>query len=64
MDSAFDTAPYSGYTTDELRLMLRTRPGCLPIIDEVYRRERVLEGDVSVMTPGERLRFIQIGKAR
>jgi hypothetical protein len=64
MDSAFDTAPYPGYTTDELRQMLRTRPGCLPIWDEVHRRERVEAGDVSVMTPGERLRFVRTGKAR
>lgn len=64
MDNAFDTAPYPGYTTAELRDMLRTRPTCLPIRDEVYRRERAEAGDMSVMTPGERLRFVRTGKAR
>lgn len=64
MDNAFKTAPYPGYTTDELRHMLRTRPGCGPIMDEIYRREKVLAGDMSVMTAGERLRFVQTGKAR
>ena len=30
MDSAFAHAAYPGYTTDDLRHMLRTRPGCAP----------------------------------
>lgn len=55
MDAAFATAAYSGYTTDELRQMLRTRPTCLPMWDELHRRERVEAGDMSVATPGERL---------
>lgn len=56
MDSAFKTAPYPGYTTQELRDMLRTRPCCAPIMDEIHRREKVAAGDMSVATPGERLR--------
>jgi len=63
MDSAFATAAYPGYTTDELRQMLRTRPSCLPIWDELHRRERVAAGGVSVMTPGERLRHVRSQQA-
>ena len=59
MDSAFAPAAYPAYTTDDLRHMLRTRPGCAPIMNEIYRRERVAAGDVSVMTAGERLRHVR-----
>ena len=62
MDSAFPTAAYPGYTTDDLRHMLRTRPGCAPIMNEVYRRERVAAGDMSVATPGERLAYVKANK--
>ena len=62
MDSAFAHAAYPGYTTDDLRHMLRTRPGCAPIMNEVYRRERVAAGDMSVATPGERLAYAKANK--
>lgn len=58
MDNAFPTAAYPSYTTDDLRHMLRTRPGCAPIMDEIYRRERVEAGDMTVATPGERLAYV------
>lgn len=58
MDSAFQTAAYPSYTTDDLRHMLRTRPSCLPIWDEIHRRERVAAGDMTVATPGERLAYV------
>jgi sporulation-control protein spo0M len=58
MDSAFKAAPYSGYTTDELRQMV-SRPSAKAreMWAEIDRRERVAAGDVSVMTAAERLRY-------
>ncbi len=57
MDSAFATAPYSGYTTDQLRQMVsRPSANARAMWAEIDRREKVAAGDMSVMTPGERLR--------
>lgn len=60
-DAAFKTAAYSAYTTQELRYMADNLPraaGNRAVMEaEIARRERVKTGDVSVMTPGERLRF-------
>jgi len=65
MDAAFPTGAYPAYTVAELKLMVLlheegrvTQPAkALGIIKgEITRRDRVAAGDVSVMTPGERLR--------
>jgi hypothetical protein len=58
-DAAFKTGAYPGYTTDQLRKMMETShlEVKMRMSDEILRRERVAAGDVSVMTPGERLRF-------
>lgn len=64
MDSAFATAPYSGYTTDQLRQMVsRPSANAAKMWAEIERRERVAAGDVSVMTPGERLRHVRAQRA-
>lgn len=60
-DAAFKSAPYPGCTTAQLREFVAD-PDRDPISAEVMRREierreMVAAGDVSVMTPGERLRF-------
>lgn len=62
MDSAFPTADYPGYTTNELREFLRKKPDNAKMSAEIERRERVAQGDVSVMTPGERLRYARKAK--
>ncbi|MDX8492895.1 hypothetical protein RFN29_15055 [Mesorhizobium sp. VK22B] len=66
MDSAFKTAPYGAYTTDQLRRMEKEATDATAIVmqGEIARRERVAAGDVDSMTPGERLRFAKTGKAR
>lgn len=63
-DAAFKTGALPAYTTFELRKFLAKRDG-KPLSEdaaakmraEIDRRERVSAGDVSVMTPGERLRY-------
>jgi hypothetical protein len=73
-DSAFKTAPYSGYSTPQLRefvakiddmnnptLEVQNRRSVM--FAEIERRERVEAGDVSVMTDGERLRRVRTAKA-
>ena len=56
MDSAFETAPYSGYTTDQLRQMVsKPSANAAKMWAEIDRREAVANGDTSVMTAGERL---------
>jgi hypothetical protein len=58
MDSAFETAPYPGYTIGQLRVMASKSSDKAPImLAEIARRERVYAGDVSVMTAGERLAY-------
>lgn len=63
MDAAFNTAAYPGYTTDQLRDMLAKgrieRAVEDRIASELDRRARVAAGDVSAMTPGERLRHFR-----
>lgn len=58
-DAAFKTAPFPGYTTEQLEQFL-SGPNDPAVADrmraEIARRERVAAGDRSVMTPGERLR--------
>ncbi|RUW96608.1 hypothetical protein EOA27_38575 [Mesorhizobium sp. M2A.F.Ca.ET.037.01.1.1] len=64
-DTAFKTAPYGSYTTATLRVWAEQEGvDTAPYLAEIARREAVAAGDVSVMTPGERLRFIRHGKAR
>jgi sporulation-control protein spo0M len=64
MDSAFATAAYSGYTTDELRQMVsRPSANARAMWAEIDRRERVANGDVSAMTAGERLRHVRSQQA-
>jgi hypothetical protein len=65
MDSAFKTAPYSGYTTDQLRQMV-SKPSAKAreMWAEIERREAVAAGDMTRATAGERLRYVQTGKAR
>lgn len=66
-DAAFPTGAFPGYTSVELReyidLYLQglatgmTDAKAVAMEDEIARRARVKHGDVSAMTPGERLRF-------
>lgn len=60
MDSAFKSRPFAGYTTEQLRQYCigvgRESDNRNAMIAEVARREKVTAGDVSVMTPSERLR--------
>lgn len=58
MDSAFKTAPYPAYTIPELQAFIAEgRPNADVMAAEIVRRQKVEAGDVSVMMPGERLRF-------
>lgn len=62
-DAAFKTAPYAGYTTDQLSdaAHAATRRDDTVTADkmrqEIYRRERVKSGDMTDAFPGERLRY-------
>lgn len=65
-DAAFQTAAYPAYTTAELsRWLADHSEGKLllaadqyqKVCSELTRRAKRDAGDVSVMTPGERLRF-------
>lgn len=71
-DSAFPTAPYPSMTTAELKACVAaylagtqssiwgmTDAKAVIMTDEIARREKVAAGDVSVMTPGERLRWFK-----
>jgi hypothetical protein len=59
MDSAFATAPYPAYTTNELHAFVAAGRGNPVMLAEIARRAARDAGDTSVMTPGERLRHIQ-----
>lgn len=59
MDSAFQTAPYPGMTSEQLERAIGEGRGNDVMIAELIRRQRRDAGDVSVMTPGERLRHIR-----
>jgi hypothetical protein len=65
-DTAFKTASYPGLTTAELKKILTNNTCINPdkITAEINRRARAAEGDQSVMTQGERLRFLRTGNAR
>lgn len=69
MDAAFNSAPFAGYTDADLRHRLETHE--LTSVNhiaqaarfraELDRRAKRDAGDTSVMTPGERLRYIKAG---
>lgn len=68
MDAAFPTAPYPGYTSAELQAII-DRPTTIPEVAakmraEVERREKVANGDMSVATPGGRLRAVRLEAER
>lgn len=58
-DAAFKTSAFPGYTTQQLRDWAPSRPEGIrrQMEAEIARRARRDAGDVSVMTPGERLRL-------
>lgn len=65
-DSAFKSAPFPGYTTDQLKgfITVAKTDGFYEgdriyqdMQAEIDRRAKVQKGDKSVMTDGERLRF-------
>jgi hypothetical protein len=65
MDNAFSTGKFPAYTLQEVRNMLAARKAegfdensdrSVLMRNEIKRREAVAAGDVSAMTPGERLR--------
>jgi hypothetical protein len=67
-DAAFATAAYPAYTTRQLMgFVERHEDMSAPMepetVDtmfaEILRRERVLKGDVTAMTQGERLRHVR-----
>lgn len=69
-DSAFKTAPFPGLTTSQLEAAYAEKssiPGfgevAAKMQAELDRRFAVANGDKSVMTDGERLRFAKTGKA-
>jgi len=59
MDSAFATAPYSAYTAAQLLAFIAANRGNPVMLAEIERRTLRDAGDISVMTPGERLHHIQ-----
>lgn len=68
-DAAFKSAPFSAYSTPELETRITALRGDGFSVDvvvkmraEINRRAKVEAGDVSVMTPGERLRFAAKGR--
>lgn len=67
MDSAFKSAPYPTLTTNELRQAVSRYVAagndddakCHAMRTEIMRREAVALGDTTVMTAGERLRWVR-----
>jgi hypothetical protein len=62
-DAAFKSAPYSAYTTMQLnQFIVNPQQLNAETVDkmqaEVDRRAKVKAGDKSVMTDGERLRYV------
>lgn len=58
MDAAFTTAKYPAYTTADLEAFIEAGAhGAEAMRAEINRRERAKNGDRSVMTPGEKLRY-------
>lgn len=67
-DAALKSAPYSAYTTMQLRIFIAdpqqlNAETVAKMQSEVDRRAKVEAGDVSVMTPAERLRHIRATEA-
>ena len=62
-DAAFKTAPYAAYTTDHLIAAIANGNGTEKMVAEVARRAKRDAGDVSVMMPGERLRYARANPA-
>jgi hypothetical protein len=62
-DSAFKSAPYSGYTNAELAKFINDANTSVYNVAkmraELERRQQVAQGNVSVMTDGERLRHVR-----
>lgn len=60
-DSAFKSAPFAAYTTKELAASVERASApaetIAKMVAEIARRAQRDAGDVSVMYPGERLRF-------
>lgn len=61
--SAFNTAPYTAYTTTQLNGFVDAGRGNDVMVAEIARRAKRDAGDVSVMTPGERLRRARAASA-
>ncbi len=61
--STFNTAPYTAYTTAELQAKMDAGTGNEKMAGEIARRALVRSGDMSVATPGERLRAIRAAQA-
>jgi hypothetical protein len=63
-DSAFKTAPFAAYTTVELTAALDraevSDDTSRRMVAEIVRRAKRDAGDVSVMYPAERLRFVKV----
>jgi hypothetical protein len=63
-DAAFKTAPFAAYTTKELMAAVERKENSedarAKMILEVVRRAQRDAGDVSVMYPAERLRFVKV----
>ena len=59
--AAFNTAPYTAYTTAQLNAAVAEGRGNEKMVGEIARRAKVAEGDLSVATPGERLRAVRAG---
>ena len=57
MDNAFSGRAFPGFTTAELVAKVAAGSDDARIIAEIARRKAVAAGDVSKMSPGERLRF-------
>jgi hypothetical protein len=56
MDNAFKSRPFPGFTLAQLIAKVEAGSTDPRILDEIARREAVAAGDVSKMTPSERLR--------
>jgi hypothetical protein len=56
---AFNTAPYSAYTTAELNARIAQGGAPEKMIGEVARRAAVAAGDMTVATPGERIAAVR-----
>lgn len=63
MDASFATAKFPSYTTVELATWIADGRGSPAMAAELARREAVEAGDVSQMTPGERLRRLRNAEA-